>query len=60
MLGNNFSIYVGGRYLKKTIELTKLARISCKVFSYSTIHDPFIDLKSSKIEQMKRINALKK
>ena len=61
MLVGNIFIYVVGRYLKKPlIELTTLAKISCKLFSYGVIPDPFLDLRSSKIEQMKGIDAMKK
>ena len=41
------------------IELTKLAKISCKVFSYGAIPDPFLGLRSSNMDQMKRIDATK-
>ena len=50
---------VGDIWRKPLIELTKLAKISCKMFSYGAIPDPFVDLSSSKMEQMKGIDALK-
>jgi len=40
--------------------LTKLAKISCKAFSYGVIPDQFLDLRSSKMEQMRGIDTLKK
>ena len=40
--------------------MTKSAKISCKAFSYGAIPDPFLDLRSSKMEQMIGINALQK
>ena len=49
---------VGDIWRKPLIELTKLAKISCKVFSYGAIPDLFPDLRSSKMEQMKGIDAL--
>ena len=39
--------------------MTKLAKISCEAFSYGVIPDPFLVLRSSKMEQMKGIDALK-
>ena len=45
---------------KPLIELTKSAKISWKAFSYGAIPDLFIDLRDSKMEQMKGINKLKK
>ena len=50
---------VGDIGRKTLIELTKFAKISCKAFSYDDTSDPFLDLRSSKIEQMKGIYALK-
>ena len=41
------------------IEFTKSAKISCKEFSYGVSSNPFLDLRSSKMEQMKGIDALK-
>ena len=40
--------------------MTKLAKISCKVFNYGAISDPLLDLRSSKMEQIKGIDALQK
>ena len=61
MLGIIYFVYIGERYLKKPlIKLTKFAKTSCKVFSDGAIPDPFLDLKSSKMEQTKGIDALKK
>ena len=51
---------VGDIWSKPLIDVTKLAKISCKAFSYGAIPDPFLDLRSSKMEQMKGIDALKK
>ena len=60
--GGIFFIYVGWRYLKKTSHLvkTKLAKRLCKAFSYGVIPDPFVHLGSSKMDQTKGIDALKK
>ena len=44
---------------KPLIESTKSAKILCKAFSYCVTSDPFLDLSSSKIEQMKGIDDLK-
>ena len=46
---------VGDIGRKTLIELTKLAKISCKAFSYSAIPDLFLDLRSSKMEKTKGI-----
>ena len=51
---------VGDIWRKPLIELTKLAKISGKLFSYGVIPDLFFDLRSSKMEQMKGIGELKK
>ena len=53
-------ILVGDIWRKPLIELTKLAKISCKTFSYGVIPDPFFVLRSREMEQMKGIDALKK
>ena len=46
---------------KPLIELTKLAKISCKLFSYGgVIPESFLNLRSSNMEQMKSIDAMKK
>ena len=45
---------------KLLIYLSKLAKISCKAFSYGVIPDPFLHLRSSKMKQMKGIDALEK
>ena len=50
---------VGDIWRKPLIELTKLAKISCKAFSYGVIPDPFLNLRSSKKEEMKRIDTPK-
>ena len=50
---------VGDILRKPLIELTKLANISCKVFRYRAIPHLFPDLRSSKMEQMKGIDAIK-
>ena len=50
---------VGDIWRKPLIELTKLAKISYKVFIYGVIPDPFLDLRSCKMEQMKGIDAMK-
>jgi len=39
--------------------LTKLAKLACKAFSYGVIPDPFLNLRSSKMKQMKGIDAMK-
>jgi len=41
-------------------ELTKLAKVSCKAFSYGVVPDPFLELRSSKIKQIKDIDAMNK
>jgi hypothetical protein len=51
---------VGDIWRKPLIELTKSAKISCKAFSYGAIPDPLADLRSSKMKQMKGIDALQK
>ena len=51
---------MGDIWSKPFIELTKLAKISYKAFSYGAIPYPFLDLRISKIEQMKGIDVLKK
>ena len=51
---------VGDIWRNQLIELTKWAKISWKAFSYGAIPDLFLDLRSSKMEQMKGIDALKK
>ena len=52
-------LLVGDIWRKRLIKLTKLAKISCKVFSYGAIPDLFLDLRSSKMEQMKGVDAMK-
>ena len=47
-------------WIKPLIELTKFAKISFKAFSYGVIPDPFLDLRSSKMEQAKGIDAFHK
>ena len=60
MLGDKFSFtLVGDIWRKPPIELTKLAKISCKAFSYGAIPDLFLDLRSSKTEQIEGIDVLK-
>ena len=44
---------------KPLIELTKLAKVSCEVFSYGVNPDPFLNLRSSKMNQMKGIDTTK-
>ena len=44
---------------KPLIGSTKLAKMSCKAFSYGAIPDPFLGLKSSKMEQIEGIHAIK-
>ena len=46
---------VGDIWRKSLIELTKVGKISRKAFSYGAIPDLFLDLRSSKMEQMKGI-----
>ena len=43
-----------------TLSWTKLAKMAFKAFSYCVIPDLSINLRSSKIEQMKGIDAMKK
>ena len=52
-------ILVGDIWRKSLIELTKLAKISCKAFNYGAIPDLFLDPRSSKMEQMKGSNLFK-
>ena len=42
---------------KPIIELSKLAKTSCKLFGYAVIPDPFHNLRSSKTEKMKGVDA---
>ena len=59
MPGSILVANIDGRYLKNSlIELTKLAQIPYKAFSYGVTSDPFMDLRSSKIKQMTGIDAL--
>ena len=51
---------VGDISRKPLIELTKSAKIPCKAFSYGATADPFLDLISSDVEQMKGIDTMKK
>ena len=51
-------ILVGNIWRKPLIELTKLAKISYKLFSYGVIPDLFLDLRSSKMEEMERFDAM--
>ena len=53
-------LLVGDISRKPLIELTKSANISCNSFSYVVIPDPFLDLRSSKMDQLKGIDAMKK
>ena len=49
----------GEDWRKPLIELTKLAKLACNTFRYGAIPDPFLDLRSSKMEQMKDVDAPK-
>ena len=51
---------VGDIWRNLLIKLTKLAKISCKVFVYGVIRDPFLDLRSYNMEQMKGFDTMKK
>jgi hypothetical protein len=51
---------VGDIWRKPLIELTKSAKISCKAFSYGAFPDPFFDLRSPRMKQMKGIDDLQK
>jgi len=51
---------VGDIWRKPLIDLTKLDKMSCNAFSYGDIPDPFLHLRSSKMEQLKAIDALDK
>ena len=56
-----FSLMLVGDILRKPlILLTTLAKISCKVSGHGVIPDPFRNLRRSKKEQLKGIDALKK
>ena len=56
-----FSFMLVGDILRTPlIELTNLAKISCKLFRYGVISDPILNLRSCKIEQMEGIDAMKK
>jgi len=59
LVQNILLMLVGDIWRKPLIELTKLAKISCKLLSYGAIPDLLPDLRSSKMEQMKGINVLK-
>ena len=57
----NLSLRVLNDILRKRLfELTKSAKISCKAFSLGVTSDLFLDLRGSKIEEMKGIHELKK
>ena len=59
MLVRIFSFMLVGDISRNSlIELTKLAKISCKAFSYGATPDLFLDLISTKMEQMKGSDAL--
>ena len=61
MFGGNIFLHDGGYiWIKPLIEFTNLAKISCEAFSYGVIPDPFLHLRSSKMEQMKGIDPVKK
>ena len=45
---------------KPHVELTKLAKLSCKALSYGGISDALLDLNGSKMKQLKGIDAMKK
>ena len=51
---------VGDIWREPLIELTKLAKVSYKLLSYGVIPDPFLDLRSSEMEQMKVIGIIQK
>ena len=51
---------VGDIWRKPLIELRKLAKIACKTFSYGAIPDPFLGVRSSTMERMNDIDAVKK
>ena len=51
---------VGDIWRKPLIDLTELAKISYKLFSFGVIPDPFLDLRSCKMEQMKGIDAMER
>jgi len=53
-------VLVGDIWRKPLIEFTKSAKISWKAFRHGVIPDPFLDLRRSKVEQMKGIDALTK
>jgi len=53
-------LLLGDIWRKPLIELTKLAKISSKALSYGVVPDPFLNLRSSKMKQIKGIVALKK
>ena len=53
------SMLVGDICRKPLIQLSKLAKISCKAYSYGVIPGPFLNLKHSKKEQMNGIDATK-
>ena len=56
LVGIFLFLLLGDIWRKPLIELTKLAKISCKEFSYGVIPDPFLHLRSSMLEQMKGID----
>ena len=45
---------------KPLIALAKSAKILCKAFSYGAIPDPFLDLRSSKMDQIKVVDVFQK
>ena len=50
---------VGDIWRIPLIELTKLATLSSKLFSYGVIPDPFLNLRSFKMEEMKDTDPMK-
>ena len=51
---------VGDIWRKPLIELTKLAEVSWKLFSYGVIPDLILDVRGFKMEQMKGIDVPEK
>ena len=54
-----FFMLGGDIWREPLIELDKLAKRSCKLFSHDVTLDPFLDLKSSKMEKMEDTDAIK-
>ena len=53
-------MFVGDLWRKPPIEMTKLAKLLCKAFSYGANPDLFLDPRSSKVDQMKGVDVFKK